>query len=421
MSKSRRGSGGVYRPSYPDKDGNKVLSEFWWIRYRGLDPQDGKRKQFFENSHSTKKTAAEKLLNNRLSEMTTGNFVGPDAEKITFNEIADLYLKEWKADYRGKYLKNQERIVARLKEYFGKYRAVVAADKFVDYKLHRQAQNYADETIQKDRKTLLAIYASAVRAKKLNRGHCPEIKRQKGGVNNRRTEKFSEEQYMAVREKVNDDLRPVVDFAWLTGWRPSEILNLQWEVNVDQPEAGWVRLLPGTTKNKDERMLPYFTLPMLKTLIEGQRERAEKIAEVTKEKVTHVFHYGLDRPSHLVGKQIRDYRSFNEAMEAAGIENRIFYDFRRSARTNLRRAGINDRVAMALLGHRTLVMSNRYDAIDPKDLLNATGQLANFYGQEPIPPQPPKEEPAEQEPMEEEERAVAVGGGGKVLNFRGRR
>jgi integrase len=426
MTKSRRGGGGIYRPKYRAADGFWVISEFWWIRYRGLESQNGRRKQFFENSHSTKKTVAEKLLNNRLSEITTGSFVGPDAEKIPFIEIADLYMKEWKADYHGEYVKNQERTVNRLKEFFGKCTAVVAADKWVDYKLFRQGQGYAPETISKDRKAFEAIYGSAVRAKKLNRSHCPEIKREKG-VDNRRTERFTEEEYQVVLAELKEDLRPFAIFASITGLRPKTMKSLSLNSNVDQPASGRIFIPRGITKTKkDDLIIPYANNPDLKAVIEGQRSSAHKTKEATGKEVTALFHYGLNRPSHLVGKPISDYgHAFKKALEKAGIENRIFYDLKRTARTRLRRAGVADRVAMKLMNHRTLVMSAHYDEIEEQDLQEAMGKLANYQGQEPVPPQPvdpPKQEPEKQEPMEEEERVAAVGGSrGVLLNFPARK
>ena len=50
-------------------------------------------------------------------------------------------------------------------------------------------------------------------------------------------------------------LRPVIEFAYITGWRiPSEVLPLQWR-QVDF-KAGEIRLEPETTKNRDGRVFP---------------------------------------------------------------------------------------------------------------------------------------------------------------------
>ncbi len=52
-----------------------------------------------------------------------------------------------------------------------------------------------------------------------------------------------------------DSLRPVIEFAYVTGWRiPPEVLTLEWR-RVDF-KAGEVRLDPETTKSREGRVFP---------------------------------------------------------------------------------------------------------------------------------------------------------------------
>ena len=56
-------------------------------------------------------------------------------------------------------------------------------------------------------------------------------------------------------------MRPVVTFAYVTGWRiNSEVLPLEWR-QVDL-RVGEVRLDPGTTKNREGRVF-YLTAELL--------------------------------------------------------------------------------------------------------------------------------------------------------------
>ena len=67
---------------------------------------------------------------------------------------------------------------------------------------------------------------------------------------------FEREQFESVRRRLPEEVRPVVTFAYLTGWRiNSEMLTMQWQ-QVDL-RAGIVRLDPGTTKNREGRSFTF--------------------------------------------------------------------------------------------------------------------------------------------------------------------
>jgi integrase len=78
----------------------------------------------------------------------------------------------------------------------------------------------------------------------------------------------------AVEAALPAALRPVVRFAYITGWRvQSEVLPLEWR-HVDR-QKGEVRLEPGTTKNQAGRVFPF--TDGLRTLIEAQWHEHERL------------------------------------------------------------------------------------------------------------------------------------------------
>jgi integrase len=186
-------------------------------------------------------------------------------------------------------------------------------------------------------------------------------------LSNVRTGFFEDDQFKAVRTTLPEELRGIVTIAFYTGWRvASEILPLQWP-QVDRAKQ-IIRLEPGTTKNSEGRTLPYGQLPELTTVVEA----AWKAHEALKEQGTicpFVFHRD--------GKRIRDLRkAWKVATVAAGCPGKLLHDYRRTAVRNLVRAGVPEKIAMGVTGHKTRSVFDRYDIVNPADLSAALGKLA---------------------------------------------
>jgi integrase len=68
-------------------------------------------------------------------------------------------------------------------------------------------------------------------------------------------------------------------------------------------------------------------------------------------------------------------KAWKAACIAAGCPGRIPHDMRRSAVRNLVRAGISERVAMLLTGHKTRSVFERYNITSGVDLKEAAHKL----------------------------------------------
>ena len=84
---------------------------------------------------------------------------------------------------------------------------------------------------------------------------------------------------------------------------------------------------------------------------------------------------------HRAGQPIKSFRvAFRTACVEAGCPGRVLHDFRRTAVRNLVRAGIPERVAMQLTGHKTRSVFERYNIVSAGDLREAAKRLDAVTG-----------------------------------------
>jgi hypothetical protein len=94
---------------------------------------------------------------------------------------------------------------------------------------------------------------------------------------------------------------------------------------------------------------------------------------------------GFNRTNKKVkGKRITTFiKAFRAACTKAGCPGRIPHDLRRTAVRNLVRAGIPERVAMQMTGHKTRSVFERYNIVSECDLVEAAKKL---NAMQPVPP-----------------------------------
>jgi len=196
---------------------------------------------------------------------------------------------------------------------------------------------------------------------------------------------FEEPEFRAMLAHLPENLQPVYEVAYITGWRvKSEILTRQW-ANVDF-KGGWLRLEPGETKNREGRMFPL--TPSLRAVLERQRERTEEVSKETGRIVPWVFHRN--------GRPIKSARrAWLTACLKVGFAQvvsekprkvkalRIPHDFRRTAVRNLERAGVPRSTAMRMVGHKTEAIYRRYAIVDEAMLREGAVKLEELHRSKP--------------------------------------
>lgn len=332
--------------------------DVWWADFWA----NGKRVR--RSTGKGKKADANAVLVEWMKEAKDGTFTTAD-EEVRWPHLVRLI----RDDYEAKGNRSTKRLEASLK-HLGRFYRDFPAEEITGssakrYRLHRKREGAAEATIQTELAALRRMLAIALEDESVPYHHQPVIPRRT--VKNARRGFFHEEDVRRLAPHLPDYLRPVVWFAFFTGWRKSEILGLRWE-HVDR-EAGVLYLYD--TKNDEPRTFPYGALPQLRELLDRQRAQAVKAGRI----VPWVFHRG--------GRQVGDFRKvWKAALAQVGMEGRWFHDLRRSAIRNFERAGVSRSTAMQLSGHKTASVYERYAISDAQAKQEAVAKIAGLLGGE---------------------------------------
>jgi integrase len=343
------------------KKNGKELS-VWWCKYY----QSGRPRR--ESTGTTKKTVAQRVLDDRVGRAARGEPVLARADKIRWEE-AEADLKQHYEAHGSRNLSEYSYRVAHLTGFFrGRKLATIGPQDVTAYIVKRQAEQAANGTIRRELGTLTKMLRIAYENGKLLR--LPVVRKPKEGAP--REGFFEPDAYDAVRRRLAPDLQAAVAISYVYGWRmQSEVLTLE-RRQLDL-EAGTLRLDPGSTKNDDGRVV-YLTTEV-KALLVAQLERIRAVERKAGRVIPFLFPY-LSGPKRL-GERRRDFRkAWATACKAAGVPGRYRHDFRRTAVRNMEQAGVPRSVAMKLTGHKTENIYRRYAIVSDADLADAARRLS---------------------------------------------
>lgn len=329
----------------------------WWIKYY----RNGK--SYRESSETDKKMVAKKLLDRREGDIAQGKTPGVQFDKVTFDELAEEFLTEYKINGR-KSIVRAEQSVDHLKGYFTGYKiSSINTPAINGYVMSRLEEEAANGTINRELsalKRMLNLGATQTPPVVDRVPHIPMLKE-----NNIRKGFFEHSEFIALRNALPVFLKGFATFGYKTGWRISEIFSITW-AQVDRNQ-GIVRLEVGETKNNDGRTV--YLDDELKDVFNQQWELRKAKGVL----IPYVF------PNLLGTGPIKDIRrSWFKALEKAGLQRKLFHDLRRTAVRNMVRSGIPERVAMMISGHKTRSVFDRYNIVNQTDLKEAAKRQEEY-------------------------------------------
>jgi len=276
---------------------------------------------------------------------------------VTFDALALAYLQDYQLQ-RFRSMNTARPRVEHLRTVFGgQLAARITTDQIRDYQWRRRAEGAEAATINRETSALSRMFHLAVR-----RGQLAQRPRfpQRLQENPPREGFFEHDEYLQVRAQAPPSYQDVLDFAYYSGWRRNEILHLTWD-DVDLA-GGVIRLSPARSKTRTGRVLP-ISGPLRAVLDRRQQQRQA----------------GDPRVFRRDGVPVRRWRTaLRDACRQAHVPHRLLHDCRRTAARNLIRAGVPERIAMLLTGHKTRAVFDRYNIVNEQELLTAGERLAAY-------------------------------------------
>ena len=341
------------------------IPECWWkIGQKSLE-KDGLDPYSIKDARDANAKYVVRKRENKLFE------IYKDTE-MTFNQMTEWYLKQEPV----KRLASYDIIEMKLKNFNTVYGDMIVADiKKVDLQnfiIKRQNEGKKVSTIDQDIGKVKSMISMCFendmvsgRTLKVFRS----IKKQTKKFDDVRDRILSPDEFEFLMKHATGHTKDIIATGYYSGMWKGEILNLLWSrVKLDKR---LIQLEPGDTKDREARDIPI--CDELYKILLNMPNRIQKADDDG-----HVFLYKR--------KPVKDIRKgLKVACKGAGIKygrdvkgGIIFHDLRHTFNTNLRKAGVAETVIMAITGHSTREMFDRYNSVDLDDIDKASKQFSGF-------------------------------------------
>jgi integrase len=348
--------------------GKVTGSPFLYIWYRNNG------KTIRESTRSESKMVAEALLSRRITEAADGIPPVQEQKKFRYEDARAALIADYEREKRSSLLTRADGRkdicgLTQLDGYFsGRRLAGITSDDVEGFIKQRQEEEGAGAAIINRSNALLRRMLKLMHRKnKLGTiiwvPMLPEPEPRQGFL---APKKFAE-----LENAMQEDLRPVLYYLYITGCRSNAAKQIEWPQVIFDGDKVEILLRAAQVKNKEPLLLALdekLAAPLRNTPREKRVGRLFNTTNLTKAFRKACVAVGL-------GKW-RDPKDHDK-----GYDGLTLHDFRRSGVRNLRRAKVQEDIAMKISGHKTASVFKRYNIVDSDDLHEAmqktTAYLAN--------------------------------------------
>jgi integrase len=331
-------------------------SPYWQLSY-----WNGWR-QVRESARTADRREALELLNQKLSHVSIQKRSGTGPEQIKVETLLTLLIDEYRRQDKADLYITELRVRKHLSPKFGRVKACKLTSRDIREYIEFRKEKASNATINRELSILRRAYNLGTLEDPPLVSRVPRITKLK--EDNVREGFIEHQQYRTILDLLPAPLQPVFVVAYHLGMRKGELLKIRRDW-VDL-EAGMIFVNGRVTKNGKPKTVPIYGE------MRGWVDMALARCKLNSPKSKYLFVWEDGSP-------IRDFRgSWEQACEIAGVPGLLFHDLRRTAVRNLIRAGISEKVAMAISGHKTASMLWRYNITDTRDIKEA-GRRMQLY------------------------------------------
>jgi len=355
MSKERWGEGNVY-----------LRGKTYWIHYSAAG------RTYRESCKTDNEAKARKFLRTRLNKIDRGEVIGPQLHRVMVSELLDRLVADY--EQSGKSAAWARIVRGRLLLGFEFHKAArVGTQQIEEYITLRKSGAVKDgkpiapvgnATINRELALLRHAFYLGSRTEPPMVSRVPKIpKLPEAGA---RQGFLDRSNLDSLVTQLSPEVGCIARFAFWTGCRKAEALGMRWDwVDLN---ASAVSLPASITKSGEGRVLPL--VPELVEMLSTMKAERDEFWP----RCGWVF--------SRAGVQVKDiYAGWKSAAERAGLSGVLLHDLRRSFVRGAVRSGVSERVAMAISGHKTRSVFERYNIVSGSDLKDAAKKLSQKVAQ----------------------------------------